>query len=1084
MKPPLSVPIRRGDTPSVSGLHKRHKSLTTLLMVAIAVGVGSGDAYSQGTPPGNYYQSNPPGSGITGANYNELAYVSAFLPPATPPLSLYSPVPPGSQAASTSQLAMAVTAAANNLLSASPSPAVPAGVTLASIAVQMAANNPTAATASSGTLAALASSIIAKQTAANAFTSLTTVITSLAATYPTTLSTLSAPIFNSAAANASQAGNIPQLALTATTTNAAISSNDQLVGGIVAQAINAASGASGAQALMQSVVATQLGSATINSSQASIAAIAKSMVDGTAVAAISNPNLAGYVKSALTSLPAASQTNANAGAIYLGMVASGTIPEATITGDLQSGATGSESTYLGAMHTGYTSTAGNIASNLATNTDAVIAGAVMSGTVSESTLITDAFTSGTTTAVQNIVAAAITSDLVKNTVDNSSVIAADAVAATGAGNYTLVAQGAVGAGRASDAGVIAASMIKATPGYSPTASSVTASFTTTNISNVVAGALAGAYDGISGSTYINSKSSAVAQIVYQAEMASSAFTFTGTAAQQAAQASSLLPQAEAVLTTAISTMKNLDTADAANLPTFMAAAAVFAGYGGPATNLPTIASYATGSPSGNVTADSSPAAVTAINAVEPVVQNYRTLSSTGYTYTMNALGTNSTAPDSVLAILYGASLASSIDSSALLAAAVAKVPDAMGSANIDSDANLLAAAVNANPSNQAGLTIANAVAMHIETNLVANNNNDISNYVGFQVAQNPTYSANIAAAAVSVDPNQANYVARALGYNNPQTGYLAIPSIFAYSQLTSKLNDNGGVHIGESGTSGQPSNTSTKIDVTSAAAAIAAGYATGVVEAAQSPTLAPSGTNTVIEQALVNGVSQAVGAAISQNNTTLTGASFLQAPNSLSALPGSPTITVNGSGVPSYSGTNTSRPSVGAAGVVTGVIAQLVTAGDTTLGGTAADATALNTTPTTALSIVNAILKATVFTVQNGLPTATLNATNNGYVTQIAQAAGQAFGYISGNGTNSNNMTTAQDVSVADQIAGDLTTSTSASNYNLVLYAAYFGITQGQSGVIGAGAAGVSQNGNYSQNGGTNTPGNPTGGPVTDIFNL
>ena len=1096
MKPPLFVPIHRGAGSLVSGLRKR---FAILLMAAIAMSMGTRVAFSQGpgTSPGVYYQANPPGYGVNTTSYDqisydELSYVQSFMQSG---YSLYNPVYPATaQPAGTAQLAAAVLAATNNLLSASPTTSVPAGVTAASIATQIVADNPAAATASGGTLAALASSIMANQSAANAFNGpngLTSVISSLATSYPATIATLSGTIFTSAAANTQQVGNIPALALTATTATTAISGSDQTVGAIVTQAINAAATSSAPQAVMQNIVATQFGSSLINGSQASIGAISKSMIDTTAVATISSSNIASYVQAAVNALPAGAQTNQNAGAIFLGMVASGTIPETTISADLAgaSGATAPQKAYLAAMNTGFNSNANtsgsnSISANLAANPgliDAIVSGAVASGTVPNATLMTDALNvSGSTTPVQNIVAAAITSDLIKNTSDSSPTIAANAVAATTAANYALVAQGAVGGGRGNEAGSIAAGLIKGSPGYSAMASTLGASFTASNVQSLVQGSVTGAYSGAYGA---NTKPGAVGQIVYQSEVAAS--TFSGATSTQI---SNNLPLAEAVATQAIITMKAQDNVDGTDTPTYIAAAAAFAGYGGPATNLPSIQSMIT---TGTAGSDSSSNAITAINAVEPVVQNYRTLSSTGYTYTLTTLGTNavSTAPDSVIAVLYGASLANPIDSSALLAAAIAKVPSALNPLASDSDAKLLSAAIYANPSNQPNLTIANTVALHVVTNLASHGvNNDISSFVGYQVAQNPTYVNDIAAAAVAVDPNQANYVARAVAYNNPQGGYTAIPSIFAYSQLTSKYNN-------ASVAAGAPVN----IDEASAAAAISGGYAAGLVQAAQFTAT----SSTVVQQAFVNGVSQAVGAAISQNNTRLTGVSLLQAPTSLSTLPGSPTITYSGGSTqgggtpPTYSGTISSSPAVGAAGVVTGIISEVVTPGDTSFGGspggTSNEATLLNTSASSAAAIVNAILKATVYQVSGGATTSTLNTTNNGFVTQIAQAAGQAFGYINRinpstdlYSSSTTALTQSQALSVADQMATDLTglpfTST-ANNYKLAIFAAYYGITRGQSGYLGAGATGVSANAPYSQNGGT--LGNPvTGAPVTDIFNL
>ena len=118
----------------------------------------------------------------------------------------------------------------------------------------------------------------------------------------------------------------------------------------------------------------------------------------------------------------------------------------------------------------------------------------------------------------------------------------------------------------------------------------------------------------------------------------------------------------------------------------------------------------------------------------------------------------------MLAVLYASSLADPNETSALLAAAISK------DSSIVTDANLLAAAINASPTKQTALTIVNTVANHIQTNIQNGNNNDIANFVGYQVAQNPAYVKDIAAAAVTVDPNQANYVARAVAFNSPTTG--------------------------------------------------------------------------------------------------------------------------------------------------------------------------------------------------------------------------------------------------------------------------------------------------------------------------
>ena len=138
-------------------------------------------------------------------------------------------------------------------------------------------------------------------------------------------------------------------------------------------------------------------------------------------------------------------------------------------------------------------------------------------------------------------------------------------------------------------------------------------------------------------------------------------------------------------------------------------------------------------------------------------------------------------------------------------------------------------------------------------------------------------------------------------------------------------NDRGGVHTLE------PSNSSVNIDATAAAAAISAGFTTGIVQAAQQTTTSASSVQT----ALSNGIQAAVLSAITQAGVALQGPAIPQS-----------------TGINTTSSTN--KKTVGAAGVITGFVSQVVDIHDTDFGGN-------STTLTNGM--INAILTAAI---QNG----------------------------------------------------------------------------------------------------------------------
>ena len=941
--------------------------------------------------------------------------MNSLLPSGT---SIYYPIPKNQSSPTAPQLLAAVNTAVQNAI-AGTIPAQYSGISVASLASQLLANPP-AITTQSQLVDQIAKTVIASNS--NVVSNLNTVITTLAATYPSTFSTFSQPIFTEAAANAGTATQISQLALTATN---AVSSNSQAVTAISGQAFNtiatdtAVLSSAQIQSALLSTITAQLGSAQINGSLASISGVAASMTNGTVVAAVStSPTTAmsTILSTAVNALPAADKASGVLGNTSVGAIAVGALvsaPNAAVVNEIQqdlASANAATAAYTNYVVNGYNNSSSTtiydnyLASN-PNSADAIVAGATIKGLLTPAQLITGALDGtgatlqASTATVQNIVASAVSADLtrtVSGATDDAGAIAAAAVVAIGSpttANLSSIAAGAVGAARVADAGPITTMIL--------TNSSASAA----NLQAVVGSAVTAAY--------VNGNQGAgVAAIVYSAEVAGTTTSPT------------------TAVTYAINSMK---AAGATN--TYVAAAAALAGYGGAPgsatqtalTNIVNAALAADGGASGSASYNAITEAETILNGIRPVAGNTGfAVQSSSVITTLNTLGTI-TAPSSVLAAVYTASLADPNETSALLAAAISK------SSTVVPSAQLLTAAINASPSNQAALTIVNTVATHIETNILNNNNNDITNFVGYEVAQNLNYVKDIASAAVVVDPNQSNYVALTVAANNPLKAYMAIPSIFAYSQITTKANANGG---GAGSHLGEPTNTSALIDMASGAAALSAGYTIGIMQTANSPTM----NTTAVQTALNSGITNAVLAAGSQ---------------------------WKGANLASSTGVNstasTSSPAVGAAGVITGYISQVITPTDTTNLGQN------DTTITTAM--IDASLKAVI---AGGGGT---------YALQMAQAAGQAFGYITKEygGTN---LTSAQITSVATEIGSDL--AGGAYTTAALINAATFGVNQGQALISGAGASGISQSYTttsvyYGQHSNSQAP---TAAPVTNIFNL
>ena len=293
----------------------------------------------------------------------------------------------------------------------------------------------------------------------------------------------------------------------------------------------------------------------------------------------------------------------------------------------------------------------------------------------------------------------------------------------------------------------------------------------------------------------------------------------------------------------------------------------------------------------------------------------------------------------VMALLYASSLGYSSDAVGGLATAINKTtthPTA-----------LLQAAISANRTKQAGLTVAAEVVSHIKTNTIAGTN--LQAYIGKKIVDNSTLAADIATAATVAAPQFVNYTAHAVAFNAPQQAYLAAATVVGHSEISTRVTAGG--------------------DRPGMIAAITSGFTQGILE---STNLSAANTTNALRDA-VREVTKAVVSA-----------------------------TYNAQGVANFKqGTGASTTSFtlikakGVAGGVTGFVAQMVKPGDMTI---SADVT-------TALSAIQAAVGSGNFgndivqaaaqaygwvsgqVTNAGVISAIANAVNTGYLPSAAQLA-------------------------------------------------------------------------------------------------
>jgi hypothetical protein len=330
-------------------------------------------------------------------------------------------------------------------------------------------------------------------------------------------------------------------------------------------------------------------------------------------------------------------------------------------------------------------------------------------------------------------------------------------------------------------------------------------------------------------------------------------------------------------------------------------------------------------------------------------------------------------------------------------------------------------------------------------------------FVSHQIIVNPTMLKDIATAATVIDPDNVNFVAHAVAFNKPLSASTAVGALFTYAQITNPTPF-------AAPTPGNPSGALTTktfpgaargviIDQPAAAASITAALTSGILEA----NLTASDT----QSALTSTISAAVVASLTQNATNLRGPV-----NPFNAVGDETKNFRQSDGASPTSIKSGVQQTVGVAGAITGYIAQVTNAGDSTIS-----------------PITKAVL------------TAAVGGGARSYALEIAQAAAQALRWVGGSNVDVN-------ASPTNQVAGNpaydiaLAKSTAVSSFTLqqLMNAAYFGITEAAAGTIGAGALGLNATGLGNGSLLIKAVGNAnsdfyqhrsaTGAPVTNIFNL
>lgn len=264
------------------------------------------------------------------------------------------------------------------------------------------------------------------------------------------------------------------------------------------------------------------------------------------------------------------------------------------------------------------------------------------------------------------------------------------------------------------------------------------------------------------------------------------------------------------------------------------------------------------------------------------------------------------------------------------------------------------------------------------------NPNDIQVYLGRQIITNPTLVKEITTAATVNAPQFSHTIAHTLAFNAPTTAWESVNGIFLHSKVTSVTQIGNLVN-----------------DRPAAGAAITAALTTGILENTQ---LSANDKRLAVQNMITRSITSLHGAiGYSYTDATAGPATFRQSDGTVGGF--------------------TLVKAKGVAGGITGFMAQAVAPGDSDITGGATG------------YVFNALFQAAY---------AARQLTGTLYMLDIAQAAGQAFGWVSGTPTSGVGATAAANIAQAIFNAGSGQTLLSIRN------AVNFGIDEAAGGEIGA----------------------------------
>jgi len=1041
---------------------------------------------------GLYYPVNPQGPpyGTTyttitvHSNPNLQALQTAVQTLYGPTVTLAVPIPTGDTAPTTAQYSAAVQAVIQGSL-ATPGN-FPAGVTTATLAAEAVAWRSSDYPA---TTTAIAQTIIAFNNT-NAVSNLTPVIDTLAKAQPTLIDGIMSNILTQAATVNVVAQGIPLLVKTSI---ADIPTDQARISSIINYGLSAIMSsvlpaATGDQTLPHApnkqdafigagtgLVPTLLDAPTANGSLVTIDTILKSVTGSGALSLApafgGNSSLNQILDSAVTALQLTSawtavgaNQNVLIGALNIGTLRSQGASAAAIAARLATDSAGT-ATYTNAVAYGYTHSANLAAYDAAVQAnpgyaDAVASGASIVGGVGVGQIVQYGLLheSGTPNTPRSLVAALIGANqtsavsIVLGAINTStSPVTVDSITTPARTPYGSATAGDL-AWAAADASPIQniGSAIQNIVAYTTVS---TSSLNTATVTSIVQQAIAGAIAG--------GKTGAFADIVYKEQ----------SVARSTAAVSDPLVRA------AIDAMGPASS--------YIAVVAALAGDSGSNRAAIQNAAYAAGATSeiqltgGDVTAASSGGAL--VQSIQTNVGQFFTSALAAYYSSANGASPTNAA----IADVYAAVLTDPLEADAGLAAAIKQsgVPDATLTMAADNAYRV----TNGNSSLAPNLAMVDAVVTHIKSEALSGAGiQDLFDFVGHQIILNPTLTNDIATAATVVDPDNAHFIAHSVAFNattatNPTGATSSIASIFKYAQIVNptpylvpSISNPTGAPAGSKSFPG-PSVKGKILDQPAAAAAITAGLVTGILEANLDKTQLTQSTTTSSVPLTTSALTSAVAAAVANsitatsatylrgmtfpfNNTGDTAKQFVQSDGTASGAPNLNTTTF---------GTR-SEQTFGAAGAITGYIAQVTTLNDSTI------------SPVTA-----AVL------------TASVGGNARLFALEIAQAAGQALRWVGGINVSTALSGALSAGNPAFDIASAMApTEVGYANLAQLENAVAFGINQAAAGVIGAGALGLNATGlnpgtgtlNIKATGNANSDfyqvRSATGTPVTDIFNL